>query len=176
MRAPEATAMLRGHVWKVGDWISGDDGVLRFSELRNFGDDHDPRELAQRCFAGLIPDFAARVTPGDVLVAGRGFGIPSHPPVPVALRAAGIAAVVAESTDSAFVRRSLNAGLPVVACHGIGALVDAGEELEVDLVRGRLVNCASGEELAFGPFAPAMLDVLACGGLIPYLEQELASA
>jgi 3-isopropylmalate/(R)-2-methylmalate dehydratase small subunit len=171
---PVASKVLRGTVWKFGDWVSGDDGILRFSELRNFGDDHDPGELARMCFANLVPDFAAKVTPGDIVVAGRGFGIPSHPPAPKALRAAGIAAAVVESTDSAFIRRSLNAGLPVVTCPGITAAVAAGEELEVDLTSGRLTNVRSGEVLTTKPFSPAMLEVLDAGGLVPYLERYLA--
>lgn len=167
-------AVLRGHVWKFGDWVSGDDGIVRFSELRNFGDDHDPAELARMCFAGLVPDFAAAVTPGDIVVGGRGFGIPSHPPAPRALRATGIAAVVVESTDSAFIRRSLNAGLPVVTCPGITARVEQGQELAVDLTTGELTIVDSGEVLTTKPFSPAMLEVLDSGGLVPYLERYLA--
>ena len=168
-----ATAF-RGKVWKFGDWISGDDGIVRFSELRGFGDEHDPADLARRCFAGLVPDFAARVTPGDVVVAGRGFGIPSHPPASMALRATGIAVAVVESTDSAFIRRSLNAGFPVVTCPGITAAVEEGDELEVDLTTGRLANTGSGAVLRTKPFSPAMLEVLDSGGLVPYIERYLA--
>jgi 3-isopropylmalate/(R)-2-methylmalate dehydratase small subunit len=166
--------VLRGRVWKFGDWISGDDGILRFSELRDFGDDHDPEDLARRCFAGLVPDFAARAAPGDIVVGGRGFGIPSHPPAPLALRAAGIAAVVVESTDSAFIRRSLNAGLPVVTCPGITAAVEDGDELGVGLAEGRVTCIGSGKVMTTKPFSPVMLDVLASGGLVPYLERCLA--
>lgn len=167
-------AVRRGRVWKFGDWISGDDGIVRFSELRNFGDDHDPADLARRCFAGLVPDFASRVRPGDIVVAGRGFGIPSHPPAPMALRAAGIAAAVVESTDSAFVRRSLNAGFPVAICPGITAAVEEGGELEVDFATGRVTDINSGAVMTTKPFSPAMLEVLDSGGLVPYLERYLA--
>jgi 3-isopropylmalate/(R)-2-methylmalate dehydratase small subunit len=168
-----AAAVVRGRVWKFGDWISGDEGIVRFSDLRNFGDDHDPAELARQCFAPLVPDFASRVTPGDIVVAGRGFGVPSHPPAPMALRAAGIAAVVVESTDSAFIRRSLNAALPVVTCPGITAEVSDGDELEIDLTTGRIVT-GNGTVLTTKPFSPAMLEVLDSGGLVPYLERYLA--
>jgi 3-isopropylmalate/(R)-2-methylmalate dehydratase small subunit len=114
------------------------------------------------------------VTPGDIVVAGRGFGIPSHPPASMALRAAGIAAAVVESTDSAFIRRSLNAGLPVVTCPGITAAVEEGDELEVDLATGRLTTIESGAVLTTKPFSPAMLEVIDSGGLVPYLERYLA--
>lgn len=174
MSTGSRAAVLRGRVWKFGDRVSGDDGIVRFSELRNFADDHDPAELARMCFAGIMPDFAARVSSGDIVVAGRGFGIPSHPPAPMALRAAGIAAAVVESTDSAFVRRSLNAGLAVVTCPGITAAVEQGDELEVDLASGRLTNTGSGAVLMTKPFSAAMLEVLDSGGLVPYLERYLA--
>jgi 3-isopropylmalate/(R)-2-methylmalate dehydratase small subunit len=167
-----SSTVLRGRVWKFGDWVSGDDGIVRFSELRNFADDHDPAELARHCFAGLVPNFAERVTPGDIVVAGRGFGIPSHPPAPMALRAAGIAAAVVESTDTAFIRRSLNAGLPVVTCPGITDTANEGDVLEVDLAAGRVT--VNGTVFAVKPFAPAMLEVVDSGGLVPYLARYLA--
>ena len=167
-------AVRRGRVWKFGDWISGDDGIVRFSELRDFGDDHDPAELARQCFAGLVPDFADRVRPGDIVVAGRAFGIPSHPPAPMALRAAGIGAVVVESTDTAFIRRSLNAGLPVVTCPGITDAVAEGDELEVDLTAGRLTDRRNGAVLTTKPYSPPMLEILDSGGLVPYLRRYLA--
>lgn len=169
-----ASAVRRGRAWKFGDWISGDDGIIRFSELRNFADDHDPAELARLCFAGLVPDFAERVRPGDIVVAGRAFGIPSHPPAPMALRAVGIGAVVVESTDTAFIRRSLNAALPVVTCPGITAAVAEGDELEVDLAAGRLTNRRTAAVMTTKPYAPAMLEVLDSGGLVPYLQRYLA--
>lgn len=165
---------IRGRVWKFGDWISGDDGILRFSELRNFADDHDPAMLAQMCFAPILPGFAQQVTAGDVVVAGRGFAIPSHPPAPRALLACGIAAVVVESTDSAFIRRSLNAGLPVLTAPGITDLVAQGDELAVDLATGTVSRPDTGQSLDTKPWVDPMLDVIEAGGLEPYLKAYLA--
>lgn len=167
-------AVRRGCVWKFGDDISGDDGIVRFSEVRNFGDDQDPAELARMCFAGLVDDFSSRVNAGDIVVAGQRFGMPSHPTAPMALVAAGIGAVVVESTDSAFIRRSLNAGLPVVVCPGITTVVQEGDELEVDLVAGRLTNASEGVEMSAKPFSAVMLDIVDTGGLVPYLARYLA--
>lgn len=172
-RKEEPQSVFRGRVWKFGDWISGDDGILRFSELRNFDDDHDPDELARLCFADIEPDFASRVEPGDIVVAGRGFGIPSHPPVPVALRATGIAAAVVESTDSAFIRRSLNAGLPVVTCPGITQFVEPRDEMQVDLAIGHIENLTSGATLMTRGFSPLMIAIVASGGLVPHLKGRL---
>lgn len=173
---PSVGAVLSGRVWKFGDWISGDDGIVRFSDLRDFADDHDERELARLCFADIEPGFASRVRRGDLVVAGRGFGIPAHPPVPVALKASGIAGVVAESSDSAFVRRSLNAGLPVLTCPGITRLVEAGDELRVDLAAGTIENLTRGGSAATQGFTPLMLEIVACGGLVPYLRRRFGVA
>lgn len=168
----EAT-VLAGRVWKFGDWISGDSHVLQFSDMKDFAGQQDEAWLKSLCFAEVDPRFAQEVQDGDVVVAGIGFGIPSHPPVPLALKASGVSVIVVESTDSAFVRRCLNVGLPVLICPGITDLVEAGDRVQVDLASGVVTNQSTGRSLITTPFSPRMLEILHAGGIIEYLEQNV---
>lgn len=165
-----ASPAFEGRVWRFGDWISGDSHVLQFSDMKDFAGSQDEAALAARCFAEVDPDFAREVRQGDILVAGKGFGLPSHPPVPIALRASGIAVVVVESTDTAFIRRCLNEALPVMTCPGVRDLVAHGETLRVDLASGVVTNASTKRSLQGSAFSPRMLDVYRAGGIIKYLE------
>lgn len=167
------TGVFRGRAWAFGDWISGDDGIVKFSELRDFAADQDPARLAEMCFADLHPGFHRQVAKGDIVVGGRRFGVPSHPPVPLAIKACGIAAVVVESTDTGFVRKSLNVGLPVLGCPGITGVVETGHDIEVDLRAGTVTNHTTGQTIRTQGFSERMLAVLAAGGLVPYLERQV---
>lgn len=161
-----------GRVWRFGDWISGDSHVLQFSDMKDFAGSQDEAALAARCFAEVDPNFAREVKQGDILVAGKGFGLPSHPPVPIALRASGIAVVVVESTDTAFTRRCLNEALPVMTCPGILDLVAHAETLRVNLETGLVANVATGQTAQGSAFSPRMLDVYRAGGILKYLENK----
>ena len=167
--------LIRGRVWKFGDGISGDDGVIQHSRLTDLST-YDEPALRAMCFELVEPRFAKEVRAGDLVVAGHNFAHHSHPHVCVALKASGIAAVVAESCDSNFLRKSLNVGLPVVTCPGVSALTTPFGELEVDLAHGEVREPSSGRTLAVRPYSPRMLGIVRAGGLIPFLEAEQAVA
>lgn len=163
---------IEGRVWKLGDNISADDGIIQYSRVPDLGS-FDIPALKAMCFQGLIPDFPNRVRAGDVVLAGRNFGHHSHAHACVAMKESGIAAVLVESCDSAFMRKALNVGLPVVPCPGAAALAQEGEVVRVDLVAGEATNVAMGTCLAFQPFAPQMLQVWQAGGLAEALRLRL---
>ncbi len=163
---------LRGRVWKFGDNISGDDGIIEFSIVANgFGKAFDTDALRAMCFRRLRPEFPAEVRPGDIVVAGRNFAHHSHIEVPVAMKAAGIVAVVVESAESAIIRRALNIGLPFITCPGIAAAVQDGEVLEADPATG-IIRAPSGKVLQARPYSPGMVKVWQAGGAIALLEQQ----
>jgi 3-isopropylmalate/(R)-2-methylmalate dehydratase small subunit len=170
-----SAAAIKGRVWKFGDGISGDDGVIQYSRLTDLST-YDEPALRAMCFELVEPRFVKEVRAGDLVVAGHNFAHHSHPHVSVALKASGIAAVVAESCDSNFLRKSLNVGLPVVPCPGITSLVQAFGELEVDLARGQVRECAGGKALPVRPYSARMLGIVRAGGLIPFLKAEQARA
>lgn len=166
---------IEGRVWKFGDNISADDGIIQYSQVPDLGS-FDIPALKAMCFTTLDPDFPAKVRPGDLIVAGSNFGHHSHPHACVAMKESGIAAVLVESTDSAFVRKALNVGLPIIPCKGITALAEEGDVIATDLATGEVVNRRTGARLTYRPFAPAMIDVWRAGNLADALKIRLGNA
>lgn len=165
----------RGRVWKFGDDVSGDDGIIEFAIIREgFGKAFDEDALRAMCFRRLRPEFPAQVRPGDIVVGGRNFAHHNHVEVSVAIRASGIAAVVVESCEAGFVRRALNTGLPVMTCPGISAAVEDGQVIAADPSTGQ-VTLPSGGVLRARPFSDRMVQIWRAGGVIPLLEREFAA-
>lgn len=132
-------------------------------------------ELARHCLEAIAPDFAGSVRHGDVVVAGRNFGMgSSREQAAQALKELGVSAVVAKSFGGIFLRNALNLGLPVMTCAGTDA-VAAGDRVSVDLAKGVLVNETQGAVLQGEPLPAFLLDMLADGGLVPHLEKKMAA-
>jgi 3-isopropylmalate/(R)-2-methylmalate dehydratase small subunit len=164
-----------GRVWKFGDNVSGDDGIIEFAIIRDgFGKDFDEAALRAMCFRRLRPEFPAEVRPGDIVVGGSNFAHHNHVEVSVAIRASGIAVVIVDSCEAGFVRRALNTGLPVMICPGISAAVADGEMISADPASGE-VRLPSGRMLRARPFSERMVQIWQAGGVIPLLEREFAA-
>ena len=166
---------ISGRVWKFGDNISADNGIIQYSQVPDLGS-FDVPALKAMLFVLIDPDFPAKVADGDIIVAGSNFGHHSHPHACVAMKASGIRVCMVESTDSAFIRKGLNNGLPIVPCPGIASLVETGERLSVDLAAGVARNQATGRELTFRPYCESMLQVWRSGGLAPALRERVQQA
>lgn len=166
---------LRGRVWRFGDNVCGDDGIIDFEIVRQgFGKPLDEAALKEMCFRRLRPEFPEEVRPGDIVVAGTNFAHHNHIEVSVALKASGLAAILAESCEAGFIRRALNVGLPVVTCPGVTGLAGDGEEILVDPAAG-IVAAPDGRTLRFAPFSPHMVAVWQSGGIVPFLQREVAA-
>ena len=124
----------------------------------------DHQELAAHCMEDLDPSFVSRVKPGDIIVAGENFGCgSSREHAPVAIKASGIACVVAKSFARIFYRNAINIGLSIVECD---ADADDGDRLTVDFEQGRIENLTKGTERAFSAFPPFLQTLLQSGGLL----------
>lgn len=160
---------LKGRVWKYGPGIDTD--VIfpaRYLTL------YKPQDLAQHCMEDLDPAFAREVRPGDLIVAGRIFGIgSSREQAALAIKVSGIAAIIAPSFARIFQRNAINIGLPVVECDGIDLEVEKGDELEVDLVEGTVLNCRSGQLHRASRYPEFMLGIIRAGGLVNYTKEKL---
>jgi len=131
-------------------------------------------ELAQHCLEAVDPDFAKTVRAGDVVVAGRNFGMgSSREQAAQALKVLGVAAVVAKSFGGIFYRNALNLGLPVLVCAQTDS-IKAGDRLRIDLAGGTVTNESSGQTLPSEKLPQFLLDMLADGGLVPHLEKKFA--
>ncbi|TFH34182.1 MAG: 3-isopropylmalate dehydratase [Dehalococcoidia bacterium] len=158
---------LTGHAITVGDDVSTDDIIPgRFASLRS-----NLPELAKHTFEDRVPGFSDRVKAGDVLVGGRNFGLgSSREHAPVVIKMSGVAAVLAKSVARIFYRNAINQGLVVLICDTDG--IRDGDELELRLGEGIVVNHRTGARLSCGRIPPLMSRILAAGGLIPYIKEH----
>ena len=132
-------------------------------------------ELAQHCLEAVAPDFAQDVRPGDVVVAGRNFGMgSSREQAAQALKVLGVSAVVAKSFGGIFYRNALNLGLPVMVCAESDAINAGRQASRIDLALARSSNETSGRTLPSEPLPEFLLEMLADGGLVPHLEKKFA--
>jgi len=123
---------------------------------------------------GLDPEFYSKTEEGDIILAGKNFGCgSSREHAPIALKAAGISAVVAESFARIFYRNAINVGLPLLESEKISSSFDEGEEIELDMDKGVLKNEGTGKEYEVKKLPEFMLEILNNGGLIPYLREKL---
>lgn len=129
----------------------------------------DTAYVAEHAFEQIAPDFVSRFKAGDIIVAGRNFGINSSREQAVhAMRLMGVAAVVSPAFGRQFFRNSINNGLPVVECDIAG--IGEGDLVEVDLTSGHIRVPERSLECAFAPLPEAIQSLLAAGGLIPFLQ------
>lgn len=162
----------RGRVWKFGDNLSGDDGILDFSAVRDHSRVFNADTLAGMCFKTINPRFQEEVKQGDIVVGGANFAKPAHDQVVVGIQAAGIEAILCESCEARFVRKGFNIGIPIVICPGITKLVEQDQTLEVDLQAGLLTNADTGATLETNACPERLLKTLELGGVIPYLAHH----
>jgi 3-isopropylmalate dehydratase small subunit len=158
------TSLIKGKAHLLGDEINTD---IHCSSKYHPG--RDNAYVARHAFEQLAPGFAARFARGDLIVAGRNFGNNSSREQAVhILRALGVAAVVAASFGRQFFRNCINNGLPAVECELAG--IAEGDAVEMDLAGGRISVPARGIVREVPPLPPAVQQLIAAGGLIPFLK------
>lgn len=162
--------MIKGKVWKFGDDVDTD-AILPGRYLVLTGE----KELAACVMEGCDPDFSKKVKEGDIVVAGKNFGCgSSREHAPIAIKGAGITAVVAESFARIFYRNSVNIGLLLIEAKGISKNVDEGDEIEIDMEKGVLKDLNNSKEFEIKPLPEFMMGIMNEGGLISYLKNHLA--
>ena len=129
----------------------------------------DHKELAAHCMEDLEPTFVTRVKQGDIIVAGENFGCgSSREHAPVAIKASGIACVVAKSFARIFYRNAINIGLSIVECD---VEADDGDQLSVDFEKGTIENLTKGTKTDFAAFPPFLQNLLESGGLLSAVKE-----
>ncbi|MFA5097663.1 MAG: 3-isopropylmalate dehydratase small subunit [Candidatus Margulisiibacteriota bacterium] len=131
----------------------------------------DPYELAKHVMEDLDPEFYSKVKKGDFLVAGTNFGCgSSREQAPMAIKYAGISAVLAKSFARIFYRNCFNLGLPLIECDT--DQISDGDELEIDLDNGVLKNKTKNKDIRIKPFPPTMQTLLSDGGLVEHFKKH----
>ena len=158
-----ADTLLSGRTHVFGDDINTDYIIAgKYTKTMDYA------ELATHLLEDIDPGFASRVRPGDIIVAGSNFGCgSSREQAPLAIRHAGIGAVLAKSFSRIFFRNAINLGIPALVCDTDG--ISTGDRLTVDLTAGAVLNGTTGARLDAEPLAPAMVAILREGGLVAYL-------
>ena len=165
---------IMGRAWVYGDNVDTD-VIIPARYLST----SEPSELAPHCMEDIDASFAASVAEGDVIVAGANFGCgSSREHAPIAIKAAGISCVVASSYARIFYRNAINIGLPILECPGACApgAVNKGDELEIDVTSGDIVNKTSGAAFKAAPAPEFLQSLFAAGGLVPYVRERLERA
>jgi 3-isopropylmalate/(R)-2-methylmalate dehydratase small subunit len=159
-----------GRAWVFGDGIDTD--VLAPGHLMKLPAD----ELATHCLEAIRPEFARAIQPGDVVVAGRSFGIgSSREQAAVSLKLLGVRAVLALSYARIFWRNALNLGLPALVIPETVRIGD-GDEVAVDVAAGLVENRTTRESWQISPLPPHLLRIVEAGGLMPYLKSRYGRA
>lgn len=163
---------LKGNVWRFGDDIDTD-AIIPARYLNT----SDPKELAQHVMEDADKAFPGKVKPGDIIVAGKNFGCgSSREHAPIALKAAGVGAVVAKSFARIFYRNAFNIGLPIFESVEASEKISEGDTVEIDGDAGIIKNLTTGEQYRANPIPPFMQELIASGGLIEWIKKRLKGA
>ena len=158
---------ITGKVWNFGANIDTD--VIIAARYLNSS---DPEHLAKYVMEDADPEFPNKLQKGDIIVAGENFGCgSSREHAPIALKAAGVAAVVAPSFARIFYRNAFNMGLPIFELESADEIKE-GQTISINLDEGTIENPDTNKTYKFTPIPPFMQELLSCGGLMNYAAKE----
>ncbi len=160
--------MIRGKVHKYGSDVDTD--VIIPARYLNTSSEE---ELAAHCMEDLDPAFVKNVRAGDILVAEDNFGCgSSREHAPIAIKASGIALVIANTFARIFYRNAINIGLPILECPAAVEGIRAGDIVSCDLANGIIRNETTGASYRAQPFPPFIQKIIDAGGLLKSLEER----
>jgi 3-isopropylmalate/(R)-2-methylmalate dehydratase small subunit len=159
---------ITGNVWTFGDNIDTD--LIIAARYLNTS---EPSELAKHVMEDADPQFVNKLKQGDIIVAGENFGCgSSREHAPIALKAAGVSAVVAKSFARIFYRNAFNMGLPIFELKNTQDISE-GTNLKIDMDNGKIIDLDNKKEYDFAPIPEFMQELIACGGLINYAKKSI---
>ena len=159
---------IEGNVWNFGKDIDTD--LIIAARYLNTS---VPEELAKHVMEDADPEFVSKMNVGDVIVAGDNFGCgSSREHAPIALKAAGVAAIIAPTFARIFYRNSFNMGLPIFELPE-SAEIKEGQKVKVDMDAGTITNLSTNTTYAFTPIPPFMQELIAAGGLMNFAKNEV---
>ena len=158
--------IFEARVWKFPDNINTDliipSGSIYLS----------PAEQARLAFSANRPGWVDEMRAGDIIVAGRNFGMGSSRPASRSLKILGVSCVIAESINGLFFRNCVNYAFPAMECPGVAASFEEGDVARVDFPGATVSNMRSGRTLEAKGLPPKLLELLRAGGIYALLEQK----
>lgn len=156
----------KGRVFKYGDNIDTD--VIIPARYLNSS---DPAELATHCMEDIDKEFIKKVQKGDIIVAEKNFGCgSSREHAPIAIKAAGVSCVIAETFARIFYRNAINIGLPIIECPKAAAEIEDGDEVEVNFDTGMITDLTKGTSYQGQAFPEFMQRIIDAEGLVNYIN------
>ena len=156
----------KGRVFKYGDNIDTD--VIIPARYLNSS---DPAELATHCMEDIDKEFIKKVQKGDIIVAEKNFGCgSSREHAPIAIKAAGVSCVIAETFARIFYRNAINIGLPIIECPKAAAEIEDGDEVDVNFDTGVITDLTKGTTYQGQAFPEFMQRIIDAEGLINYIN------
>jgi 3-isopropylmalate/(R)-2-methylmalate dehydratase small subunit len=163
--------LIRGRVWRFGNDIDTDVIIpARYLNTSN------PKELSKHLMEDIDTGFTNKIKAGDIIIAGKNFGCgSSREHAPIAIKAAGIQAVIAKSFARIFYRNAFNIGLPIFESAEASENIKEGSEIEINADKGFIRNLSTQEEYKANPIPPFMQELINSGGLIEWTKQRLST-
>ena len=157
-----------GKVWVLGDDIDTDIIIpTEYLALKTIDD------MKQYGFSPLRPELAGQIQKGDIIVAGKNFGCgSSREHAPIAIKAAGVSCVIAETFARIFYRNAINIGLPIIECPEASKGIEDGDDVEVNFDSGMIYNRTKGTEFKGQAFPEFMQKIIKAEGLINYINEN----
>lgn len=165
---------MRGRVLKFGDNIDTD--IIAPPDAISFGiaDESEMQGVIECAFHTIRPGFHKNVRSGDILIAGKNFGLGSHrEQATTVIAKLGISTILAESIARLYQRNSIAIGFPVFEVPGISKLAEEGDDIEVDLTEWKVTNMKTGETLRLQPLSGMIQNILDAGGILKMMVQRL---
>ena len=157
-----------GRVFKFGSNVDTD--VIIPARYLNVP---DPEELAKHCMEDIDREFVNKVNKGDIIVADKNFGCgSSREHAPIAIKAAGVSCVIAETFARIFYRNAINIGLPIIECPEAAKAINAGDDVEVDFDSGVITDKTTGQSFKGQAFPEFMQKIIKAEGLINYINNK----
>ena len=160
----------KGSVFRFGDNIDTD-VIIPARYLAT----SEPSELAANCMEDIDKSFIKEVSAGDIIVAGKNFGCgSSREHAPIAIKAAGVSCVIAETFARIFYRNSINIGLPIIECREAAEEIQKGDVVSINFDTGMITDETTGKTYEGQAFPPFMQGLIDAGGLINYVNSKEA--
>jgi 3-isopropylmalate/(R)-2-methylmalate dehydratase small subunit len=157
-----------GKVWKYGDNVNTDvifPGKYTYQKM-------EPGEMAKHALEDLDPVFAGQVHEGDIIVAGKNFGMgSSREQAATAIKAAGVSLIIAKSFARIYFRNAINAGMPAIKSEEAVQAIENGDEITVDMEKGKIQTIKG--VFPFPPYPKTVLEILDKNGLIGYIKSKI---